>query len=271
MSKYQDYILGTDADELFRLGLQHQVWAKEVQEAYSKAGFRSGQTLLDLGCGPGFCTKEMAFIVGKLGRVVAVDKSAEYLKFVDKIAQQYGLNIETIHSDFNELQLTENSIDGIFCRWAMAWINNIPEVLTKLKPSLKLGATLVFHEYFQWDTHQMVPSLPGLAKGIAAALKSFKSETGEIDAGKLLPKMLMDLNFEIVSIKLMPKIGRPGDLVWQWPVSFYKIYFPKLVAAGLLLEDEMRAVLRDIEILENTPETLLCCPLMTEIIARKID
>lgn len=44
-----------------------------------------GNTVIDLGCGPGFFTVEMAKMVGREGLVVAVDLQAEML---DKIAQK---------------------------------------------------------------------------------------------------------------------------------------------------------------------------------------
>ena len=59
------YILGTDWQELHRLGVQHQIWAMEAHNGWLNAGFTAGHTLLDLGCGPGFCTTEMAFIAAR--------------------------------------------------------------------------------------------------------------------------------------------------------------------------------------------------------------
>ena len=78
------YILGTDKDELYRLGLQHQVWASEAQRGWNLAQFSSGQTILDLGCGPGFCTKELAFITGPDGKTIGIDRSESYIEYLNK-------------------------------------------------------------------------------------------------------------------------------------------------------------------------------------------
>ena len=138
------YILGTDKEELHRLGLQHQVWASEAQKGWENAGFTAGQTLLDLGCGPGFCTKEMAFVVGHTGKVIGIDRSEHFIKFLDAINSQYGLNIETQHADFNDMRLEDNSLDGMYCRWAMAWIPNVKDILGKVKKALKPGGKMVY-------------------------------------------------------------------------------------------------------------------------------
>lgn len=73
----KEYILGTtEKAELHRRGIQHQVWASETCAGWKLAGFGNGQTILDLGCGRGFCTRDLAYIVGEEGKVIGVDKSA---------------------------------------------------------------------------------------------------------------------------------------------------------------------------------------------------
>jgi ubiquinone/menaquinone biosynthesis C-methylase UbiE len=50
-----------------------------------------GQTVLDLGCGPGFFTLAMAGMVGERGRVIAVDVQPQMLAYVRARAQRQGL------------------------------------------------------------------------------------------------------------------------------------------------------------------------------------
>jgi len=52
MQNDKDYILGTHDEKIVRLGLQHRVWRPRALEAWRRAGFTLGQTLLDIGCGP---------------------------------------------------------------------------------------------------------------------------------------------------------------------------------------------------------------------------
>ena len=54
MEKDKDYILGTHDEEILRLGLQHRVWRPKVLDAWKRAGFTVGQTILDFGCVPGY-------------------------------------------------------------------------------------------------------------------------------------------------------------------------------------------------------------------------
>ena len=52
---------------------------------------RPGDTVIDIGCGPGFFTIDMAKMVGDAGRVVAVDLQRKMLEKVKKKAGKYGL------------------------------------------------------------------------------------------------------------------------------------------------------------------------------------
>lgn len=270
MKEENAYILGTDTAELKRLGLQHQVWCKEAQDAYHNAGFTDGQTILDLGCGPGFATRELAFIVGDKGKVIGVDKSQAYIDHLERNAQQNGLNIQGICSDFADLQLEPSSLDGVYCRWALAWFPNPNEIIHKLMHALKPGGRLLFQEYYDWSTHQTQPSYPGLKYAISQSLKSFKDQEGDIDVGRYLPKMLSDAGCKILTTKPLLKMTPGNDFTWQWPKSFYHLYFPKLVEMGLLTEDECQQAFEDIKHLEHDAGATFCSPLVIEVLAEKL-
>ena len=206
------YILGTETAELHRLGLQHQVWAGEAIKGWELAGFTAGQTLLDLGCGPGFCTTELAYMVGEKGKVIGVDKSEHYIDFLKKVTNQFSLNIEAQCADFNEMKLQDKSLNGVYSRWAFAWVLNPKEIIDKLHKALKKNGVVVTHEYFDWGTLQTEPHKPALAKGIAVALQSLRDQNGTIDIGRNLPVYFEEAGFEILSTRPMTKMATPKEL-----------------------------------------------------------
>ena len=68
----REYVLGTQSDEVERLGLQHRVWRPIVLEGFARAGIANGQVVIDVGAGPGFGTADLAELVGPDGRVIAL-------------------------------------------------------------------------------------------------------------------------------------------------------------------------------------------------------
>ena len=269
MEENDAYILGTDQEELRRLEIQHKVWQSEAERGWKIAGFKTGDSLLDLGCGPGYCSMELANIVGKTGEVIGVDQSDAFIKYLEHLKNQKTLPIRPLLATFDELYLENKSLDGIYCRWALAWIPNPKEILTKLKGFLKPGGRMVIHEYYYWTSHRTEPERPALKKAIDAALQSFKESDSEIDVGKHLHKWFNDLNMKINHHRLMPKLATPNSKVWKWPRTFYESYFPRLTEMGILSTQDVKHAFSDLEELEKLNYTTLWCPLMIEVIAEK--
>ena len=71
MEQEKEYVLGTHDEEIARLRLQHRVWRPRATDAWLRAGFTTGQTLIDLGCGPGYASIDLAEIVGSSGRIIS--------------------------------------------------------------------------------------------------------------------------------------------------------------------------------------------------------
>ena len=64
---------------------------------------KEGDTVLDIGCGPGSFTIEMADMVGASGRVVAADLQSEMLSRVRAKAEKFGLSGQiTFHKCQND-------------------------------------------------------------------------------------------------------------------------------------------------------------------------
>ena len=263
------YILGTDREELWRLGYQHQVWSSEARKGWEIAGFTHGQTILDLGCGPGFCSQELGYIVGNQGKVIAVDKSETYIKYLDDLAKFHGLNIETQCCDFNDMELEPNSLDGAYCRWALAWIPNPEEIITKVIQALKPGARFVTQEYYDWSTLQSHPTFPNLKESIFQALTSFQDGPGDINIGKRMADIFTKNGMSIHHSRPMNKMGKSNDLVWHWPKTFFRIYFPKVVEMGKLDKEIAQKAMEEFELLEKSDGATIFTPSMIEVIGER--
>src|SRR5262245_60894167 len=91
MSEERDYVLGTHDEEITRLALQHRAWRAQALAGWRHAGLTVGQTLLDIGCGPGYASLDLAEIVGPYGKIVAVDRSRRFLDHLESARRLRGL------------------------------------------------------------------------------------------------------------------------------------------------------------------------------------
>ncbi len=102
-----------------------------------------GQTVLDLGCGPGTFTIAMAKMVGESGRVIAVDLQDEMLQMVRQKAVKEGLDsrINTHKSEPDRIGIS----DKVEFALAFYMVHEVPDagaflmqVASLLKPSGRL-------------------------------------------------------------------------------------------------------------------------------------
>lgn len=84
-------------------------WLQNPQKTL-KPYIREGMTVLDIGCGPGFFSLDMAHLVGKSGRVIAVDLQEGMLqKLRDKIqGTELEERITLLKSEENRIGVSEN-------------------------------------------------------------------------------------------------------------------------------------------------------------------
>lgn len=104
---------------------------------------REGETVLDLGCGPGVFSMAMAELVGEKGRVISVDIQDEMLQMLKQKSEQMGLEsrIQTHKSQPDKIGVSEK-VDFAL---AFYMIHEVPdkehflnEVVTILKPGGRL-------------------------------------------------------------------------------------------------------------------------------------
>src|SRR6266545_7361879 len=74
------YPIERRAGEIERLHLQSAAFARDVEVMLDRIGVSEGWSCLDLGCGPGGITGPMSRRAGPAGRVVGLDKDAQFLE-----------------------------------------------------------------------------------------------------------------------------------------------------------------------------------------------
>ena len=108
------------------------------------SGLKSGNTVLDFGCGSGYNSIPAAKIVGLNGKIFALDIHKTALAVIrEKIEEQNLINIETIHSDC-DTGLKNNSVDIVFLHNTFPIIKNKKDVLSEIHRILKTNGKLSY-------------------------------------------------------------------------------------------------------------------------------
>lgn len=266
----KEYILGTHDEELERLGFQHRVWAKYAYSIWERSGFTHGQTLLDVGCGPGFATQDLSALVGPTGRVIAVDESKKFINHIKSVSQTLGImNIDARVEDVQKIELPKCSVDGAYARWVLCFVSEPEEVIKRVAHSLKPGGVFAVQDYFNYQAFVLAPNSPALDRVVQAVIQSWKKRGGYVDIAGRVPEMMERCGLSVREIKPIVRIARPGSAVWNWPYTFFKIFLPVLIDMKLLTSQEGEAFLREWHERAENPSAFLMTPPVLDVIGVK--
>lgn len=264
------YILGTGDDELVRLGFQHRMWHELAAGAWERAGFGLGGTLLDVGCGPGYTTLDLAELVGAEGRVIGVDQSPRFVEYLRARAEALGLsNVEALHGDVADLELPLESVDGAYARWVLCFVTHPDRVIAAVARALRPGGAFAVQDYVRYVGMTIAPRMELTDRVISAIAESWKERGGDPDVGCRLPRLMADSGLEVRDIRPIARIGRPHAPFWQWPTTFWRNYLPVLVGFGAITEADARGFQEEWDRRGRDPNAFFLSPPMVEIIAVK--
>lgn len=271
MDREKDYVLGTHDEEVARLGLQHRVWRSRALDGWARAGFNVGQTLVDVGAGPGYATIDLAELTGPRGKVIAIERSR---RFLDALQAAAGLrrlqNIEIFEADLDAGPLPDLAADGAWVRWVFAFVKDPHALLRGIRAMLRPGARLVVHEYFDYRTWRFVPRSEIFEHFVTTVMASWRATGGEPDVGLDLTGWMRDSGFAIRELRPFVDVISPADYLWQWPKAFVAIGAERLVELGYLSPEQARELGETLERAEQDPNTRMVIPATLEIIAEAV-
>ena len=120
-----------------------------TQPILSRIGIHPGETVLELGPGPGLFTIEAARRVGPSGRLIVVDIQPEMIAQVEQRVREAGLtNVETHVASAYDLPIRDERVDRAFLVTVLPEIPNYHRALRELNRVLKSGGLLSISEDF---------------------------------------------------------------------------------------------------------------------------
>jgi arsenite methyltransferase len=106
---------------------------------------KPGWRVLDVGCGPGHLTRELAEAVGPTGQVCGADISEHMLS----LAQHQG--VELVHLTDSTLPFESESFDAAVATQVYEFVEQLPLALSELHRVLRVGGTALILDT-DWDS-----------------------------------------------------------------------------------------------------------------------
>jgi ubiquinone/menaquinone biosynthesis C-methylase UbiE len=117
---------------------------QDPEAILNSIGLQAGLTFMDIGCGTGFFALPAARIIGESGKVYGIDKDAESINNLKKMADSEGLhNLDLTVGKAEEVVKCTACADIIFFGIVLHDFENPAVVLENARKMLKPGGRLV--------------------------------------------------------------------------------------------------------------------------------
>lgn len=273
MPTAEDYLLGTDDVEAVRLGVQHRLWAKHAHDLWERAVVRPGCRVLDVGCGPGYASMDLAELVGPGGRVLGVEGSPRYAEqFAERAAArgfgQAEVRVGDMHQLCHIVGADRGTFDVAYARWSLCFSKDIAPIVGGVAEALAPGGRFAVQDYFGYSGMRLSPYSEAFQRGIGAVSRYWE-DSGDLNVMGKLPGALRDAGLELTHFDVIQRIARPSNQMWAWPSIFWPSFIPRVVEAGHMTQGEAEAFLADWDAAGKNPDAFLLLPPVFEAVAVK--
>jgi SAM-dependent methyltransferase len=129
---------------VIELGLRNDVYRRPLSTALDRLGLREGWRCVDVGAGGGDVSVALAEVVGRDGRVYAVDRDPAARDAVAEAAAAHT-QVIAITQGAEELLLPE-PVDLAFCRFLLMHVTDPLVVLRRMGDAVRAGGWVVAQE-----------------------------------------------------------------------------------------------------------------------------
>lgn len=214
--------------------------------AYLLPHLKPGMSLLDVGCGPGTITADLAELVAP-GRVTAVEVTAGALALARAEAERRGVrNIEFVVADVHDLDFADGGFDVVHAHQVLQHVGDPVRALRELRRVCAPGGVVAARDsdYAAFAWH---PELPELDEWLALYQQLARENGGEPDAGRRLLSWAYDAGFtEVTPSASVWCFATPDDRDWWGGMWADRILESALAdqarRTGAATEDDLRRI-----------------------------
>lgn len=192
----------------------HRWRTAENSAAYLLGRLRPGMSLLDIGCGPGTITCDLAELVAP-GRVTAVEVTESALSLARAEVERRGVsNVDFMVADVHDLALPDDTYDVVHAHQVLQHVGDPVQALREMRRVCVPGGLVAARDS---DYHGFVwyPEVPELSEWMDLYQRLARANGGEPDAGRKLLSWALQAGFTSVEPSSSTWcFATPADRAW---------------------------------------------------------
>ncbi|MGW0119442.1 methyltransferase domain-containing protein [Streptomyces sp. NPDC003327] len=182
--------------------------------AYLLPELRAGLDVLDVGCGPGTITADLAAAVAP-GRVVGVDAAEDVLAKARNVSAERGLgNVEFAVADVHALDFPDDSFDVVHAHQVLQHVGDPVRALREMRRVCRPGGVVAARDS-DYGAFAWYPELPALETWLDLYHRVASANGGEPDAGRRLFAWARQAGFtEVTTTATAWCFATPQERAW---------------------------------------------------------
>ncbi|MEZ5205099.1 MAG: methyltransferase domain-containing protein [Acidimicrobiales bacterium] len=220
----------------------HEWRTAENSAGYLLGHLEHGRRLLDVGCGPGTITAELAALVAP-GEVVGIDASAEVVARAGELGNSRAPNLRFEVGDVYVLGWPDASFDVVHAHQVLQHLSDPVAALREMRRVLVTGGLLAVRDS-DYGAFTWFPESPGLDRWLVLYHQITERNQAEADAGRRLGGWVRAAGFDDVTVSTSTwTFADPESRAWwggMWADRVLQSAFrDQAVAYGLTTDDEL--------------------------------
>lgn len=240
-----------------RLDVLARVMAPGTIALLDRLGIEEGSDCVDVGCGGGHVTRELARRVGSQGWVVGIDADELLLELAAADAASAGLtNVEFRCQDAG--QLDAQQYDTAYARLLLSHVGDPQGVLDAMVGSLRPGGVVIVED-LDVNGYPCYPPIRAHDRWVEIYRETIRRRGGDPLLGISLPTRLLRSGLESVGVAVAQPLGLKGEAKLVAPMALYAMT-ESVVGEGVATGEEVDELVAALYKYAADPATLMGLP-----------
>jgi ubiquinone/menaquinone biosynthesis C-methylase UbiE len=202
------------------------------------------QTVLDIGCGPGTITAELA---GRAHHVIAVESTEEAMSLARQEMTRRGLaNVTYLVSDAHALDLPDDSVDVVHAHQVLQHVADPVQALREMRRVCRPGGVVAVRDS-DYSSFTWWPELPALDRWMALYQQAATANGGQPQAGRRLLSWAQEAGFiDVTATSSTWCFATPDDRAYwggMWADRILQSAMAtQLVTSGLATQEDLEEI-----------------------------
>jgi len=249
-----------------RLMLLARERGHDTQALLEQAGVSAGMRCIDVGCGGGAVTLEIARLVGPGGTVVGIDMDGVKLGLARQAAAERGLtNAEFRVGDVRDWD-EPGGYDAVYSRFLLQHLSEPAGLIGRMWAAVRDGGVLVVEDA-DFDGFCCDPANESFELFLDAYRRVLARRGGDHAIGRRLYRYFLAAGIPDPQVRLVQPVhqGEAKTLAW----STLEATADAILAEGLATSDRVTAALASLRRFTDDPGTLICGPRVFQLWSRR--